>query len=251
MSMRGIDVGIDIAGGTDEEVWSRWPARGRLPRLDLDAWRGRRVTVLAAHPDDEVLGIGGMLALLAERGDVSLTFVWATCGEASHPGSRAAAVADLARLRRAEAAAALGELRVHDADAIWLGLPDGGLEKQYDALARAVKALHRPGDVLLAPFSGDGHPDHEACGRAAAAAGFDVVEYPVWAWHWSQPGDGRVPWGRARVVPLPVDVVERKAAAIASFRTQVQSLGPDPADGPVLPPRVLDHFRRDYEVVLV
>jgi hypothetical protein len=64
------------------------------------------------------------------------------------------------------------------------------------------------------------------------------------------PGDERIPWQRARVVALPADVMARKDAAIAEFRTQVTGIGPGPADGPVLPDQVLDHFRRRFEVVL-
>ena len=106
-------------------------------------------------------------------------------------------------------------------------------------------------DVVLAPWSGDGHPDHEACGRAARRAAAAVLEYPVWTWHWAEPDDARVPWSRARRVDLDADAAARKAAAVGCFRTQVAAIGPAPADAAVLPDRVLAHFRRDHEVVLV
>jgi LmbE family N-acetylglucosaminyl deacetylase len=239
---------IDVDRGTDESLWRAWPALTAFPPLDLTMFAERRVVVLAAHPDDEVLAAGGLLALLAGQG-VPLTLVWATSGEASHPGSTAATVPDLARLRATETRASLARLGV-GGEAVWLGLPDGGLEARYADLVGCVRALHRPGDLWLAPFRGDAHPDHEACGRAAVEVVEDVVELPIWTWHWATPGDERVPWERARSVPLTPDVVARKAAAIAEFRTQVEAIGPEPADGPVLPPRVLDHFRRDHEVVL-
>jgi LmbE family N-acetylglucosaminyl deacetylase len=239
---------IDVDRGTAESLWREWSAPAAWPTMDLSSWLDRRVVVLAAHPDDEVLAIGGTLALLAER-RVPITCVWATSGEASHPGSTVPAARDLARLRVREAQAALSQLGVV-AEAAWLGLPDGGLDERYDDLARAVRAVHRPGDVWLAPFRGDGHPDHEACGRAAAEAVDDLVELPIWAWHWATPGDERVPWERARAVPLRADIVARKAAAVAEFHTQIAPIGPDPADGPVLPASVLDHFRREFEVLL-
>lgn len=239
---------IDVGRGTDESLWRDWPAMNSLPPLDLSAWQRRRVVVLAAHPDDEVLAVGGTLALLAER-RVPLTFVWATRGEASHPGSTVPAARDLARLRVREADAALSRLGVIG-DTVWLDLPDGGLGERYVDLTRAVRALHQLGDVWLAPFRHDGHPDHEACGRAAAAVTDDLVELPIWAWHASTPDDNCLPWDRARAVFLPPAVKARKAAAIAEFRSQVLPIGPEPADGAVLTERVLDHFRRDFEVVL-
>jgi LmbE family N-acetylglucosaminyl deacetylase len=239
---------IDVDRGTDEVLWREWPAMTTWPALDLAPLHGRRVVVLSAHPDDEVLAIGGTLVLLARLG-VPLTFVWATDGEASHPGSVAPAAGDLGRLRRHETHAALARLGVAG-DATWLGLPDGGLAERSVDLVRAVRGLHRPGDLWFAPFRGDGHPDHEACGRAAAEVAEDLVEAPIWAWHWATPGDARIPWQRARAVELPMDVMARKNAAIAEFRTQVIAIGPDPADAPVLPGRVLDHFRRRVEVLL-
>ncbi|MGZ4613936.1 MAG: PIG-L deacetylase family protein [Actinomycetes bacterium] len=239
---------IDVGNGTDEAVWRQWSALQSWPRLDLSAWAGRRVVVLAAHPDDEVLALGGTLALLAGL-DADLTLVWATHGEASHPGSTAPQARELVSLRMGETRAALARLGVLGAQAVWLGLPDGGLEQRYDDLVRVVRELHRPGDLLLAPYRGDGHPDHEACGRAAAEVEPEVVEFPIWAWHWASPGDSRVPWERARVVPLPPDAHHRKAQAIDEFHTQVRPIGPAAADGPVLPERVLAHFRRHLEVV--
>ena len=238
---------IDVNRGTDECRWREWSEMGRWPTLDLSGWQERRVVVLAAHPDDEVLAVGGTLVLLGRLG-IPVSFVWATNGEASHPGSSAAVVPDLALLRMKETRAALARLGV-GGDAVWLGLPDGNLGERYADLARYVRAVHRPGDLWIAPFRGDGHPDHEACGRAAAEVGDDLVEMPIWAWHWAGPGDSRIPWERARTVALPADVMESKAAAIAEFRTQVESIGPDLADGPVLPQRVVDHFLRDIEVV--
>jgi hypothetical protein len=58
-----------------------------------------------------------------------------------------------------------------------------------------------PGDLCLATWRGDGHPDHEAVGRAAARAarfvGATLWEFPVWAWHWARPGAIEVPWHRS------------------------------------------------------
>lgn len=236
--------------GTDEAQWGAWAAPAGWEVLDLSSFAARRVVVLAAHPDDEVLGVGGLVCLLAEAG-ARLCFVWATDGEASHPGSSAPGVRDLATTRRAESVSALGHLGAGAATRVRLELPDGGLAGREEDLVRRLRGVIGSADVVLAPWSGDAHPDHEACGRAATAVATTVLQYPVWAWHWARPEDERVPWERARRVDLPADVRARKAAAVECFASQVRPIGPEPADGPVLPPGVLAHFTRDHEMVLL
>jgi LmbE family N-acetylglucosaminyl deacetylase len=240
-----------IAGpGTDEAVWAGW-----LPDVDWPAWTAdpawTRVAVCAAHPDDEVLGAGGVLALLAQAG-VRLDLVAVTDGEGSHPGSTVLTPQQLARARVAETGEALAALGV-TARVVRLGLPDAGLAAREAELTDRLAAAVAGCDAVLAPWTGDAHPDHEAVGRAAVAAGraagVPVWQYPVWAWHWAAPDDPRVPWSSAHRVALPPAVRRAKRAAVASFVTQVQPLGPAPADRAVLPPEVLAHFDRDLEVL--
>jgi LmbE family N-acetylglucosaminyl deacetylase len=241
---------IEPSAGTDETVWRDWPAPAAWPELDLAALAHQTVVVLAAHPDDEVLGVGGLLARLAVLG-ADLRLVWATDGEASHPWSTAPVVARLGAVRRSESALAAERLGLAAAPRRHLGLRDGRLTAAEDRLTDLLAAEVAEADVVLAPWSGDGHPDHEACGRAARRVAAAVLEYPVWAWHWAEPDDPRVPWSQVRRIELDSDTLVRKAAAVGCFRTQVAAIGPAPADAAVLPDRVLAHFRRDHEVVLV
>ncbi|MGH3155302.1 MAG: PIG-L deacetylase family protein, partial [Streptosporangiaceae bacterium] len=90
------------APGTAEAAWSRWPMLGRVPTLDVTGWAS--VVIVAAHPDDEVLGPGGIIATLAAAG-ASVRVVAVTDGEASH-GHRADPAA-LTRRRVTERQAAL------------------------------------------------------------------------------------------------------------------------------------------------
>jgi LmbE family N-acetylglucosaminyl deacetylase len=132
---------------------------------------------ILAHPDDESLGVGGVLARYSAEG-VEITVVTATLGERgryrgerdgpNHPG-----VERLAKIREAElreAARALGVRKL-----ILLGYADGAVDQvdPREAIARIaghIRAL-RPQVVLtFAPDGGYGHPDHIAISQFTGAA---------------------------------------------------------------------------------
>jgi LmbE family N-acetylglucosaminyl deacetylase len=221
------------APGTAEHEWRAWDGLPALPVLDTTAWRS--VVVVAAHPDDEVLGAGGLMSLLAARG-VRLRLVAVTDGEASHP---AVPPGEIAARRIAESAAALRHIGA--CETVRLGLPDSGVRDEE--LRRLLPDLAAGFDACLAPWEKDLHPDHEAVGRAALACGGQVWRFPIWTWHWARPGDPRLPWDRAVRVPLSPEARERKEAAIGCFTSQLE--GPEP----ILPPGVVDHFARPWEVL--
>lgn len=239
--------------GTPERAWRGWDVLAALAPVSIAqlAPRGARVVVVAPHPDDEVLGCGGALALLARAGH-EIVVVAVTDGEASHPGSMAWTPSLLARRRRDERAEGLARLGV-PATAHALAVPDGGVAAQEAALAERLRDLLRPGDSMFATWRLDGHPDHEAAGRAAAAAAVDrrcrLHEFPVWMWHWAAPGDSRVPWARMRRLALDADARQRKSRAIAAHGSQLVET-PAERRSPVLPDWALARLLRPFEVFI-
>jgi LmbE family N-acetylglucosaminyl deacetylase len=231
---------IDMPG-TSEPKWRRWPALRQLPAVDLAAWRS--AVVLAAHPDDEVLGAGGIMSLLQAAG-ARLRLVALTDGEASHPGI--AEPAALAARRVAETAAALQVLGVQPIEIVRLRLPDAGLAARADEISALLPKLAAGFDACLAPWENDAHADHEAVGRSARRAGLAPYFYPIWMWHWAIPGDPRVPWHRGLRAVLPPAVAARKRAAIRCFGSQVR---PRAGTGPVLSAGTIAHFTRAEEVL--
>jgi len=235
------------APGTDERIWAAWPWLSTLPGAGLAGLSSLgSAVIVAAHPDDEVLGVGGLISVLAAS-RARLRLVAVTDGERSHRGH--AAPASLARRRTAETVAALRALGAGTAEIIRLRLPDTRLDSREDELAEALAPLVEGFDVCLAPWEHDMHPDHEAAGRAARRVKpRSLYFYPVWMWHWATPGDPRVPWDRALRVPLPPRATARKRAAITCFTSQLTDRGH--GLGPVLTPGVIAHFTRSMEVLL-
>lgn len=240
------------ADGTPESVWQPWlAARAPWPRLDLEV---DRLVVLGAHPDDEVLGAGGIMTSAARAG-IDVVVVCMSDGSASHPGSPTLTPDQLAGIRHAELDTATDLLDIDRSR--WFGLPDGSLSDHHHSMAGIVDAVldERPhaSTALLSVWSGDGHPDHEAVGRCAAdVAGrrdLPLSMYPIWMWHWAKPDDPEIPWERLRTLVLDDDVAAAKRAAVQAFETQIHPLSPAPEDAAVLGPHILDRLLRDREFV--
>ncbi len=136
-----------------------------------------RLMAVLAHPDDESLGLGGVLARYAAEG-VETTVLTATRGERGrfrgerdgplHPGPEG-----LARIREAELRAATQVLGAREP--ILLGYRDGALDQAdpREAVSRIAAALRsvRPHVVLtFAPDGAYGHPDHIAISQLTGAA---------------------------------------------------------------------------------
>ena len=85
--------------GTTEDAWVSWmDAQEPWPELTLDI---ERLVVLGAHPDDEVLGAGGIMAAAAQAG-IEVVVVCMSDGRASHPGSPTLSPDQLADRRHIE-----------------------------------------------------------------------------------------------------------------------------------------------------
>lgn len=235
-------------GGTPAPVWLAALDRAPLPPLDLIGCPS--LVVVAAHPDDETLGVGAAIAELVASG-VEVQVVSASDGGAAHRGGTPPQRTRLEITRRHELRRAAAVLGVRSPTS--LGLPDGQLADHEDQLAELLVEILEaaPGTWCAATWRGDGHPDHEAVGRAAASAcahtGVPLLEYPVWMWHWASPTDPAVPWDRAFAVPVSQWALGRKRCAAQCYRSQFEP-GADGSPA-VLPPFVLQRLVAVGEVL--
>jgi bacillithiol biosynthesis deacetylase BshB1 len=138
------------------------------------------VLVIAPHPDDAEIGMGGSIALLQAEGQ-RVGILDLTDGEPTPLGSRET------RQRETQAASAVLGIEWRRC----LGLPNRSLEHTLDArhaLANVIRET-RP-KVLFAPYWVDAHPDHVAATQLIEAARFwakltksDMPGDPHWARH--------------------------------------------------------------------
>lgn len=241
--------------GTPEGEWFADPVWDRIPALgatELPLEGIERLLVLAAHPDDETIGAGATIAALAASG-IEVHFLLATLGEKSHPDSPVWSSQDLAAQRCAEWEAATEALAGPTVRRTLLGLPDGEVAAHEDVLLAAVVENLQPGSLLLAPWTDDGHPDHDAVGRAAREAarraGVTCLHFPVWWWHWNGPEQVRDHLATTALIVEPgPDAVRAKHHALELYPSQQTGLGPGAHHGPVVTPQVVARARRSFEV---
>lgn len=216
--------------------WAARPEWASVERRTADrVERFGELVVFAAHPDDETLGVGGLLAAAAQS---------------RVPTRVVVATGDAARQRELEdALTALGL----PGSATFLDLTDGALKHETDALHEAVETtLASPASgerLILAPWPGDRHGDHRTLGREVAAVaaerGENVAFYPIWLWQWGEASD--VPWERLIEVELPPYARARKRTAIHSFASQLH--GPSRPEG-VLSEQFVERAGNGPEVLI-
>ncbi len=151
-------------------------------------------TILAvlAHPDDESFGMGGTLALYAERG-VNVYLVCATRGEVGEaPPELMKGYSSVAELREAELRCAAGKLGLKDVfflnyrDSGMPGSPDNShpralaaqpLDEVAENVACYIRKLQPQVILTFDPIGGYRHPDHIAIQRATVKA-FEMAADP-------------------------------------------------------------------------
>jgi LmbE family N-acetylglucosaminyl deacetylase len=219
-------------------------AEWKQPLSALPLWTPPRkpTLIVSPHPDDETLAAGGLIYSLTQAGvDVSVLAV--TDGENAYAGE-----AGLGPVREAEQTEALAKLGVPSHKIHRLRLPDSSLHHAEGVLTEALFSVVRPGMHIIAPWTGDFHPDHEVCGRAAQTAakamGADLTFCFFWTWH---RGTLATLEGLNLVsFPLPSEAVDKKQDALLCHQSQL-----DHPDGePILPAYLLDPMQRPFEVYL-
>jgi LmbE family N-acetylglucosaminyl deacetylase len=131
----------------------------------------KRVLVVAAHPDDEVLGCGGTVARLSAQGCEVVTVIAAEGSTARQPTRDAQdAFAELSHLRAVsvEAGKILGCLDVRH-----LGFPDNRMDGfELLEVVKAVEAVidEVNPEVVVCHWGGDLNVDHQTVQQAVVTA---------------------------------------------------------------------------------
>ena len=233
----------DMTGGFNE-----------MPAVGIeDLLGGRPPLILAPHPDDESLGCGGLIAAACAAG-LPPTVAILTDGAASHPHSRLYPPARLAALREDEALEALNILGLPRQKCFFMREPDTKLSVDGALLDRLTAiALAEGCGIVIGPWQGDPHCDHETSASIAEAIairlGTRLLSYPVWGWLRE---DGRL-LAELQKKGVRLDISGQlglKTRAIAAHASQYGKLITDAPTGFQLPEDLLAVFARNHEMYL-
>jgi LmbE family N-acetylglucosaminyl deacetylase len=151
-----------VLGGLERARGISYP-HGLIGRRNFPVPCPRRggVLVIAAHPDDEVLGLGFTLMKHRTDGD-EVTVAFTTNGGGNWRGDRSSQDA-LAARRYLEACESLGVIGISPQNILSLGFPDAGLRRYMPEAAKDIALLisaHRPKTLYVHAIEG-GHRDHD------------------------------------------------------------------------------------------
>jgi LmbE family N-acetylglucosaminyl deacetylase len=143
----------------------------------VEQWRGKTVMVFTPHPDDDLFGAGGTLALLARNQNRIIIVIYTNDNKGSFDLEMTSE--RLARIRKAEEEAACAVLGIPKENIIWLGYNDGELEyaepKMLCGQATKLIRQYRP-DVVFSIDPGDLYERwHKTDHRMAAFNTIDAV----------------------------------------------------------------------------
>lgn len=177
-----------------------------------------KVLIIAPHPDDEVIGCGGLIARLVNEKH-SPHIIIMSGGEGSHNGCCNTPKQDIVVARRRLTRNALAVLGVPVENIHELDYPDGSInthnpetEKLKDLIAKI-----KP-DAIFVPHWGEGWADHVNARKIGIELVLDdteVYEYCVWMWYYNVWRG--LDWRNAAILRMTSKEYERKLRAMDAY----------------------------------
>ena len=203
----------------------------------FEEWRGRTVLVFTPHPDDDLFGAGGTLALLARNGNRIFIVIYTNDNKGSFDLEMTSE--RLARIRKAEEESAMGLLGIPRENIFWMGYDDGELEYAEPKMlcgraARYIRQL-RP-DVVFSIDPGEWYDRwHKTDHRMAAFNTADAIRAAEFHLYYPEHFlvDGLKPWrvplmmfyyaeGEANYWVDITEVIDLKAQAVSRHVSQFE-----------------------------
>lgn len=204
---------------------------------------------VAPHPDDEVIGCGGLIQRLLKQGG-ELHIVIMTAGEGSHQNCCNTPKEQIKEVRRRLCTDIDTSLGLDGQQIHMFGYPDGGIQTEHEETMRLQTLINKiKPDVIFVPHWGEGWPDHvntRQIIRNIANHHTTIYEYCVWMWYYNV---WRLDWRNARILSMTKEEHEKKLKAVDDYVTPQAPCG-NPWSG-VLPTVFLHANKWNKELYFV
>ncbi len=191
-------------------LWCRATSRCDLP---MD-----NVLIVAPHPDDEVIGCGGLIARLVGEGRPPHIVIM-TGGEKSHSGCCQTPESDIVRARRELTRNALECLKVPEENIHEFGFPDGKISSNCQDLKKLSTLIKKMSPkAVFVPHWGEGWNDHVVIAeivKAIVPNDTAIWMYCVWMWYYNVWRN--LDWGNASVLKMTPEEHALKLRAIDAY----------------------------------
>jgi len=231
-----------------------------MPDLDLRLLTGM-IVIVAPHMDDEALACGGLIAKLPYKNRIHI--LYATDGMKSPApviAGRDEISPNLGKIRMQESVEAMKKLGVTEQNLHFLGLSDGGLQKNTLALQNSIREIIETiqPQFIFVPFRYDRHPDHLAVNHVVTSniqngrIQAQLVEYFIYhRWRLMPRRDIRKYIKPQFLFQLDIaNVAEQKRHALDCFVSQATNYYPWQTR-PILTSILLDEECRNPEYFLI
>jgi len=203
--------------------------------------------IVAPHPDDEVIGCGGLIARLMKEGRAPHIVVM-TGGEGSHRGCCNTPESDVIKARRRLTRKAMSILGIPEQNIHELDFTDGKINNDAPQMAQLTAIINslNPQSVFV-PHWGEGWPDHVRTAEIVkdiVPDSTDVWEYCVWMWYYNVWRG--LDWRNAAVLRMTPKEHGLKLRAMDAYIKPLAPCG-RPWSG-VLPPLFIKANRWDKEL---
>lgn len=192
--------------------------------ISVELIKAKRVLILAPHPDDEVMGCGGLIQRLCNQG-IPPHVIILTGGGQSHSACCHLSESVIKEERRTMASQILQKLGLPIDHLHLLDSPDGASSPYHGEMQKLqnLVAEIQPAAVFI-PHHGEGWPDHLVCRelveRMPSLGAAAIYEYCVWLWYYNV---WNLDWKRACLLQLSKKEQQAKCSAIVEY---TESLAP-------------------------
>lgn len=189
-----------------------------------------RVLIIAAHPDDEVLGVGGTIAKYVKNGaEVKLLIVTDGSTSQYRNASNLKQILDEKKRETAQAAKTLGITEV-----IYGGMPDMKLDViehiRINKVIEDAVDYFQP-NIVFTQFYGDVNMDHQCVNRSTLVACRPVEGQCVkelYSYYVPSSSDWNIPIGAVAFMPntfidISGEYAEKKYAAMKCYATELRN----------------------------